>query len=820
MLSLGQIKASLPALEVYLATPELIIRHLSIDTRSIIFPGATLFFSLSGSRKDGHIYVQEAYANGCRSFVVNPNFDRSAYNDANFLISSNIIHTLQQIAALHRQHFDLPVIGITGSNGKTWIKEWLFETLNGSHQIVRSPGSYNSQIGVALSVWNIDAHHNLGIIEAGISTTNEMASIAKLIRPSIGIFTGLGDAHQEGFKNLEEKLQEKILLFDSCHIIIYDQDDPMVATTMSTKFPTKQLATISRKNSDAIFYIKSIISKFEETEIEYIFQNETHTYKIPFNDSISITNSTIVALTNLLLGTSPQTLAEKMEALAPMNMRLQIVDAIQDSTLINDAYSLDLNSLKWALRKLEVVGQQQKKMLIISDIFQHGEDAYRQISDLISAYRIDHLIGIGKEIQSVQNYLPKDLEQRFFEDTDAFLKAIGQISFDHKTILLKGARLFKFEKIAIALTEKSHTVSLHIDFDAMLHNLQFFGRRIPNGTKVMAVIKASAYGSGSVEIARFLSFFKIDYVAVAVIDEGITLRKAGIKLPILVLNPNASSFQELYEWSLEPEVYSLSVLRQCLSAAKSLQRSVPVHLKINSGMNRLGFDPENLAELLAILTKNRDLIDIKSIFTHLTSSNNPEMDVFTEKQILAFDEIYQKLCHELQIKPWRHVLNSNGILRFPQYSYEMVRFGIGLYGIGMGAYNSFLKPVHSMRARVIQLRKIDQGDIVGYNNTFEAVAPMLIATVNIGYADGIPRNIGNGKYACFIQGQAATIVGRVCMDMLMCDVTNIAGVYEGMDVWIFDAQHSVEAMSQAADTIPYEILAKISPRVKRVFQYA
>ena len=801
MITLQQIVQNNTQLKPFLVDPKWVIRHLSFDTRSIIFPQSTLFFALQGTRKDGHIYIKDGYALGCRSFVVasgkGAEFSKQ-YPDANFLESENIIVTLQSIAKVHRAKFNFSVIGITGSNGKTWVKEWLFESLHESFQIVRSPGSYNSQIGVALSVWDMNEQHDLGIFEAGISAVGEMKNIEEIIRPCIGIFTGLGDAHQSGFSSLEEKLVEKLKLFEHCQTIIYNGDDDFVNQAIIERFPEHNLKKVSLNPSS-------------DNYIDLSFT--------PFKDVISLQNAALVAKTMEFMGCTQEIIEEALIQLSPMEMRLQIVDSIHGSTLINDSYSLDLNSLNWALRRLNVVGKQREKMVILSDIFQHDKNALNEIAEQLVVHDVNSVVGIGTTIQQLKSQLPIEIKQHYFETTEAFLKQIERFSFKHKTILLKGSRLFKFEKIANYLTEKNHTVSLHVDFNAMLHNLQYFGKNIANGTKVMAVIKASAYGSGSVEIARFLSFFKMDYFAVAVIDEGISLRRAGIKVPILVLNPDAPSFDTLYEWNLEPEVYSLSVLKKCIDVAIAKNKIVPIHIKLNTGMNRLGFDSSGLLELIEQLTTHKNQINIKSIFTHLSSVDQEKDDESTHRQVKNFDQMYAQIVAQMEEKPWRHVLNTNGILRFPAYDYEMVRLGIGLYGIGMGENNSFLQPVHSLSAKVIQLRALSKGDSVGYNNTFFAEDKMRVATVNIGYADGVPRLAGNGKFSCIINGQEARIIGRICMDMLMCDVSHLSNIKEGQEVWIFNHSKSLEALAKAAETIPYEILSQISPRVKRVFHY-
>jgi alanine racemase len=784
----------------------------------MVFPAETLFFALEGSRKDGHSYIRHAYDLGCRTFVVNQKELLGDFPNCTFFVHDDVINALQTITKKHREQFSLPIIALTGSNGKTWVKEWLYAVCQDHYHVVRSPGSYNSHIGVPLSLWNIQEHHDLGIIEAGISKVGEMRLQANLIQPDIGIFTWIGDAHKEGFLSKQQKIDEKLDLFEGVSTILFCADQLEVASSIRKRFPDKDLISWSRHGVGDL-NCSEVTEDHNGSEIKFHYLGFEDTYRILFSDEISIQNSLHCLLAAKFLGIPMESVQKKMMQLQPMHMRMEIVKALNNCTLINDAYSLDINSLELALQKMDVIDAQKKKTIIISDLMAHDHATYVKIAAIIDTFSPFRIFAIGHKIGMIKDLVSSKTQVHSFPNTTALLENINRTSFADEIILLKGARKFQFERIAQYLTEKNHTVSLHIDFNAMLHNLQYFSRNIRPGVGVIAVIKASAYGSGSLEIARFLEFFKLDYLAVALIDEGVDLRRGGIHMPILVLNPDSSDLDDLFDFHLEPEVYSFRILNQIIQKAQQRNMRIKVHLKINTGMNRLGFDPEDVDELSNQLNLIEKYIEVGSVFSHLSSSDDPGADEFTSSQVEVFERTYASISGALKMKPPRHLLNSSGILRFSDYEYEMVRLGIGLYGVGMGSYNQHLKPVHSLKARIVQIRNIDKGATVGYSRAFIAPQKMRIATFNLGYADGLPRHIGNGKYLFTLHGEKAPIIGNVCMDMVMCDISHIPEAMEGDDAWVFDAQFSCENLSDAAGTIPYEVLSRISPRVKRVFHY-
>ncbi len=794
------------------------IQHLVIDSRKMVFPSSSIFLAFPGSRKDGHEYIEQCYKMGCKAFIVRQGFDNSPYPTANFIFVADMLSSLQQIATFHREQFDIPAIGITGSNAKTWVKEWLFSILQSNFHIVRSPGSFNSQIGLALSLWNISPNHELGIFEAGISKTGEMKELQKMLHPQIGIFTHLGGAHAAGFVDENEKLSEKLHLFEDCETIIFPMDEPAVSNKIRNRYPDSKLLSWGRSPESTLCI--ETTSDGKETLVDCRYDDKQFGYILPFTDEISVQNSATCCLTALHLGLSPESIKKQMLVLQPMEMRLQILEARGQSTLINDAYSLDISSLEVAMDKMNVMAVGRKRTIIISDLMDQSEAAYTSLVQLINGKGTERLICVGKEISRWTSNLKDTIEIYHFIDQPACLEFLQTLPFDNEVILLKGARKFNFEQIAEFLTSKDHTVKLKIDFDAMLHNLRYFGQQVRSGVKMMAVIKAAAYGTGSLEIARFLEFFKFDYLAVAVIDEGVDLRLSGIQLPILVLNPDSHSMNALIEHDLEPEVYGFRILDQVVETAKDHKRKINIHLKLNSGMNRLGFDVDQMEKLAQFLLENKSHLRVSSIFSHLSSSDDANQEAFTQMQVSVFEDMYLKLTATLGYRPDRHILNSAGILKYPQYAFEMVRLGIGMYGVGMGSENRNLRPVHTMSARILQVRDVEVGASVGYGRAFEATERMKIATINIGYADGLPRNLGNGRINVRIHNALAPIVGNVCMDMIMCDVTDIPSTAEGDDVVIFDQYLTLDAMSEAAGTIPYEILSGISPRVKRVFHYA
>ncbi|MEL6924347.1 MAG: bifunctional UDP-N-acetylmuramoyl-tripeptide:D-alanyl-D-alanine ligase/alanine racemase, partial [Bacteroidota bacterium] len=785
------------------------VGHLLIDSRQLNFPASTLFFAFNGQRHNGHDYIEPLYRAGVRHFMVCEPFDIQPFPDANILLVENMYRALQQMAEVHRTKFQFPVIAITGSNGKTIVKEWLFQLLHQDHNIVRSPRSYNSQIGVPLSIWLMEPTHNLAIIEAGISRKGEMQKLAPMIAATLGIFTNIGPAHDEGFANMAEKIDEKLQLFSSCDTIIYCRDDQRVQRAMR-RWKEKVLFTWSVKGK-ANLTIKNIDKRNnQKTFIEAIYKGQRQRILIPFADDASIENAIHCWCVLLQFGLSPDQIKDRMRGLEPVAMRLELKAGINNCTIINDSYNSDLTSLELALNFASQQTQQQKLTLLLSDILQTGQEAnrlYKQVAGLLKEKGVNRLIGIGTSVAQLQQYLPEKMRQQYFSDTDRFLALLDFRQFQNETILLKGARKFGFERIANKLSQKVHKTVLEVNLNALIHNLRAFSRRLESGTRVMAMVKASAYGSGSVEVARLLEFHQVDYLTVAYADEGVELREAGIQLPILVLNPEEASFDAIISYQLEPEIYNLSLLKRFLNFLGK-DRPARLHLKIDTGMHRLGFEASDISELVQLI-KPFKRIKIISVFSHLAASDAPEHDRFTKRQVRQFINIADQIDALLGYRPLRHICNSSGIVRFPQYQMDMVRLGIGLYGID-ALIQSELQVVNTLKATISQIKKVKARQTVGYNRSGRMDRSRRIATISIGYADGLPRATSNGNYAVYLHQQRAPIVGNVCMDMCMIDVSDIPEAMEGDEVEIFGRHLPVEQLAKQLNTIPYEIFTGIS----------
>lgn len=798
------------------------IEHLLFDSRQINFPKSSLFFAIQGERRDGHDFIQNLYTKGVRNFIVEKKVKTRSFPLANFILVKNSTQALQSISSFHRNQFSLTTIGITGSNGKTIIKEWLLQFLQNDHQVVANPKSYNSQIGVPLSIWQIRKEHSIGIFEAGISMPNEMIHLEKIIQPEIGIFTNIGDAHNEGFENIAQKIKEKLILFQNCKTIVYCKDNSRVHQQM-LQFGQKKLFDWSKKGK-AKLQIKSTKKQNHKTTISGIFNKKEISIEIPFTDEASIENAIHCWALLLFLKKKNTWIAQKIQKLRPIEMRLEVKQGVNNCIIINDSYNADLASLKIALNHLEQQGDLNSRTLILSDILQVGlnqKDLYQTIAQLISEKNITKILGVGKHVVLLKKYLDKKVDTQFFKTTLDFLKKVQTSDFKNENILLKGARAFAFEKIADRLSQKNHKTVFEINLDALVHNLKVYNSFLKPKTEIIAMVKAAAYGSGSVEVAKILALQKVDYLAVAYADEGVELRNAGIQLPILVLNPEEAIFDVLEKFDLEPEIYSLELLEKFVQYFPKTKKGkkVLIHLKLDTGMKRLGFEEKDLTALNHILKSNSQ-IKIKSIFSHLVGSEDEVHDEFTKKQIARFRKMYNKICATIQYKPMRHILNSSGINRFPQYQMEMVRLGIGLYGIDSSQeIQNQLQKVHTLKATISQIKNIAAKETVGYNRKGKAKKDMRIATINIGYADGLMRSAGNGKFSFLIQGKPAKIIGNVCMDMCMVDVSKIPEAAEGDEVIIFGNNPTVEDLAEAMGTIPYEIFPTISDRVKRVYLY-
>ena len=805
---------------VYHAPNEDKITDLLTDSRKVNHAGGSLFFAIKGDRHDGHRYIQDLFSQGVRNFVVS-NYTTDLQSIAgNFIVVKNPLEALQKLTASHRQRFSIPVLGITGSNGKTIVKEWLYQLLRADKNIVRSPKSYNSQIGVPLSVWRMQEEHQLAIFEAGISLPGEMKRLEEIIRPTLGVFTNIGSAHDENFDDLEHKIREKLQLFVGVNSLIYCKDYPELHKEISDfKFtnPAIRLFTWSRK-SKADLQVGRIMREGEETEIQAVYENNFINLRIPFTDDASIEN-TIVCWSLLLQMEYPhETIKERMLYLSPVAMRLEMKNGINNCSVINDSYNSDIGSLTIALDFLNQQKQHSKRTVILSDILQSGkneENLYREVAGLLKAKGIDQLIGIGPAISRQQKNF--DLNKKFFKSTEDFLRDFSPPDFRDETILLKGARPFGFEKISKTLQQKAHETVLEINLNALVHNLNYYRSRLKPETKIMAMVKATSYGSGSFEIANVLQFHHADYLAVAYTDEGIELRKSGITLPIMIMNPEIQSFELMLRYKLEPEIYNFRLLNQLQDVLKKHEGDpFLIHIKLDTGMNRLGFTEADINELVVRLNNNKH-IKVKTIFTHLASSDESEHDGFTKIQIQRFEIMSREIMENLTYPVIRHILNSSGILRFNEAQYDMVRIGIGLYGFSSTANEqSQLQQVATLKTTISQIRNVPSNETIGYNRKGKLKRDSVIATVPIGYADGINRRFGNGNGKMLINGKLAPVIGNICMDMCMLDITEIQA-REGDEVIVFGADLPVTVMAEAIGTIPYEILVSVSQRVKRVY---
>jgi alanine racemase len=794
------------------------IAHLLFDTRKIIFAETSLFFALKSSKNNGHKYLHDAYDAGIRNFIICEPMDVSNFKNANIILVENTQIALQQLSTHHRNLFHIPVIGITGSNGKTIVKEWLYQLLNHQVSICKNPKSYNSQVGVPLSVWQLNNQHQLGIFEAGISEPNEMQTLAKIIHPSIGLFNYFGHAHSEGFANDDEKLNEKLQLFTQVKELVYCVDQSEVKTAVAhfaSQHPI-HLFSWSKTNEKAHFQF-SVQVQNVNCEITY----NHHKIIIPFTDEASIWNAcSCLALVLMvhelqLFSLNLESVLIEFKNLQAVEMRLQLKEANNNCIVINDSYSNDIDSLKIALNFLLHQGNGLNKTLIISDIFQSGLidlDLCNQINELIKANQISKLISIGNMFEK-----HKDLFQvntQFYNNTADFIEAFSSLTFENEIILLKGARKFEFEKINALLEKRVHETVFEINLNALTNNFNVYRKLIEPKTKIMAMVKAFSYGTGSYEIAKTLAFNQVDYFAVAYADEGVVLRKAGIKTPVMVMNPEKSSFDLILKYNLEPAIYNLSILNDLIKAING--QEIGIHIELDSGMKRLGFDESQLQDLLLVLSQNNH-IQIKSILSHLAASEAHEHDAFTQNQIDKFDAFSQKITSVFPYKILRHILNSSGIVRFKNAQFDMVRLGIGLYGIDPALeIQKQLQTIGNLKTVISQIRNISIEESIGYGRRGKVNKPSRIAIVAIGYADGLDRKLGNGNGYMLVNGKKAPIIGSICMDMTMIDVTEII-CQEGDEVIVFGGELSIEIIAEKLGTIPYEILTSISQRVKRVY---
>ena len=792
------------------------IHHLLLDSRKIISPADSIFFAIKGVRHDGHLFLPALYKKGIRFFIteeaaqINP----TEFPEATIWQVASSVSALQKIVAYHRNQYSIPVIGITGSNGKTIIKEWLAQVLNKDFRIVKNPKSYNSQVGVPLSVWEMNAQHTLGIFEAGISQPGEMQQLETVIRPSIGIFTNIGSAHAEGFRNLEEKIAEKLTLFVDTGILFYRKDYQEIHRAIP---PETTTFNWSSKETADVQVLKT--EKDSKGSIVHLLHDgETFTLRLPFSDEASIENILHCICVLLYFKTAVADIQERLNTLHPVAMRLELKAGVNGSYIIDDTYNNDLAGLTMAVNFLDQQKQRHKKTIILSDLLESGveeESLYRQIAEMLKTKNISHVIGIGKNISRHQQFFDRN-NSSFYDTTENFLSTLTTTEFSNEIILIKGARVFAFEKIVRMLQQKMHGTILEINLDALAHNLNFYRSQLKPGTKIMVMVKAFAYGSGSFEVANLLQFHRADYLAVAYADEGVALRENGITMPIMVMNSSYQTFDKIVQHQLEPEIYSFKIADEFFQYLEENKTFSHIHLKLDTGMHRLGFEENDIDTLLTMLA-GRSSVRIASIFTHLAAADEAVHNDFTRTQLEKFNRMADRIEMALGYKVIRHAVNSAGILRFPEAHMNMVRLGVGLYGVeANGLRQGELQTVGTLKTIISQIKKVEQGESIGYSRKGLAEKPTTIATIAIGYADGYDRGFSNGKGYVLVNGQRCPIIGNVCMDMCMVDITGVEAA-EGDEVIVYGQDPSILELSKVIGTIPYELLTGIGERVKRVF---
>ena len=817
-----QIKEILNA-EGRLATPESRVTRLLTDSRSLTFPEETLFFAIRTGHGDGHRYIKELYGKGVRNFVVESAEGFDTANDANFIIVTDSLSALQRLAAHHRAQFNIPVVGITGSDGKTIVKEWLYQLTAGNYNVTRSPRSYNSQIGVPLSVWMMDGESTLGIFEAGISQKGEMEQLQRIIKPCIGIITNISNAHQENFTTLQEKCNEKLQLFKECDTIIYNADNAILSQSIAASSLTANVIAWSKCNPNTPLYIESVEKGEKGTTVCYRFGTLSDSYHIPFVDEASVEDSINCLAAALHLMIPPAAIAGHMAQLEPVAMRLEVKEGKRGCLIINDSYNSDTASLDIALDFMERrcnAAPELKRTLILADIRQSGESAatlYSKVIGCLAEHRIEKFIGIGHDIPSQAEYFKATgIECHFFDSTEALLSSPLIREIDNECVLIKGSRSFHFEDIAEVLEKKVHQTILEVNLSALRNNLNYYRNSLDAATRTICMVKASAYGAGALETGRTLQECNVDYLAVAVADEGAELRKEGITTGIIVMNPEPSSFGTLFDNKLEPEVYSFGMLKALIEAAEREGiTDYPVHIKIDTGMHRLGFLPEEIPALVDIL-KRQNALTPRSIFSHFAGSDSPLFDSFSQEQKRRFDTAAETLQQAFKHRILRHICNSAGIERFKESRMDMVRLGIGLYGISPIGENRNLQPISTLKSIILQIHDVPAEETVGYSRKGVLTRDSRIAALPIGYADGLNRRLGNGRGYCIVNGQKAPYVGNICMDVCMIDVTGI-DCREGDSVEIFGPNLPVTTIAEWLETIPYEVLTSVSERIKRVY---
>lgn len=795
------------------------IATILTDSRSLFFPEETLFFALKGRTNDGHKYVRELYKLKVRNFVVQnflPEFESMV--DANFLVVKDSLAALQKLAQHHRKQFSYPVIAITGSNGKTTVKEFLFQLLHEEFNIVRSPRSYNSQLGVPLSIWQMSEQNTLGIFEAGISQPNEMELLNDIIRPTIGVITNIGEAHQENFISTSQKCMEKLQLFVDCETIIYNADDPLISQCLEASLLSHKAIGWSRTNDESPLYVEAIEKQSNQTVIHCTLLGLQKRFVIPFTDDASIED--VIHCIALILYLKPTMVneVERFTKLEPVAMRLEEKQGRRGCTLINDTYNSDLNSLTIALDFLvrRSTDKQLKRTVILSDILQTGtlpKSLYKKVANLLERKHIDHFIGVGRDLVEMGHLF--EMEKNLFRTTEELLESEILQKFDHEMILVKGSRMFHFERVVEKLEAKVYQTILEVDLDAVVHNFNHYRSLLPNKTKIIAMVKAGGYGTGGYQLAKTLQEHHCDYLAVALADEGAAMRREGISIPIIVMNPEFGSFDHIFEYSLEPEIYSFKVLEEiCHEANRRGIANYPIHIKIDTGMHRLGFSPSDMSRL-GMFLKNRSGVKVRSVFSHFAAADVAGEDQFSKMQYDRLCAAKQELEEIIGYKPLGHILNTAGIERFSEYALDMARLGIGLYGLSP-TDQSGLMPVATLKTQILQIKDIPQGDTIGYSRRGKAEKTIRIAILPIGYADGFNRQLGNGVGEVLVNGKRCPTIGNICMDTCMINISDVEA-NEGDPVILFGEGLPITEIAEKLGTISYEVLTSVSERVKRVY---
>ena len=797
------------------------IKDLIYDSRKVQGAENALFFALVTAKNNGHKYIENLYEREVKNFVVNTDFtDLERYPKANFIVVEDTLRALQELAKYHRKQFSIPVIGITGSNGKTAVKEWLYQLLCPDSKIVYSPNSFNSQIGVPISVWKMSKDDQMGIFEAGISKPEEMNTLKEIIEPTIGIFTNIGSAHDEAFMDIRQKTGEKLNLFKNVETLIFSSDHGTIMEgLMRTELPKKiRLFSWSIRKEDADLKITNIEKRIKEASIKAVYKGENIAITIPFVDDAAIENIIHCWATMLLLDYSNEIIAERIAKLTPIEMRLEMKQGINRCMIINDTYTSDINSLQIALDLMNSQHQYQKRTVILSDILQSRSSEhtlYSEIVNLLKNKEIHRIIGIGEAISRQANSFT--IEKEFYKTTNDFFADFDTNKLENEIVLVKGARKFNFERISSYLSLKTHETVMEVSLPNLISNLNYYRTLLRPQTKIMAMVKAFSYGIGDIDIANTLQYHGVNYLSVAYADEGVLLRNKNITLPIMVMNPDELSLELVLKYDLQPEIYSFRILHLLIQALEQNRHieQVNIHLKIDTGMHRLGFEKKDMPELLRILSDNPK-IRVESIFSHFAAADDPNEDAFTKHQIDLFSACYTIISNKLGYYPVKHISNSAGISRFPEYQFDMVRLGIGLYGINPFVNANKITPVATLKTIISQIKHLSASETVGYNRKWKAVKDAVIATIPIGYADGFPRAGGNGKAKVLINGKLAPVVGNVCMDMCMLDITHIPAK-EGDTVIIFGKELPLSQLVKSCGMIEYDLLTGISQRVKRVF---